>query len=247
MTEKELINKIKHLKEIKPDSNWVLLAKNKILESDKFASVNILEKSHIVNNPIYYLSFIKTFFFKKPAYVGVFIFLVLFGIFGSTQNSLPGDFFYPLKKNIEKMTVVLAPEEEKTAKSLDLTTKRLEELNKIVKDNQKDRLQFAVQELNSSASQAADLISTSSKDSLSKVVDIAKKSQELKSAGIMVEGEGLKKLELASTKVVLQDLIKDLENRTLTLKQEMLLDKMKEYLQEGKYSEALELYLINQY
>ena len=58
--------------------------------------------------------------------------------------------------------------------------------------------------------------------------------------------EGLQKLVLGSLVEVLKNLIVDLENRTLTEKQQEILAQMKEMVLEGRYSEALELYLTNQ-
>jgi len=56
---------------------------------------------------------------------------------------------------------------------------------------------------------------------------------------------GTEELENALAKVV-GNLIEDLKTRTLTEEKEKILEKMEELFQAGKYSEALELYWINQ-
>lgn len=241
MDEKELVSKIKELRQIKPDQNWVYLTKNRILGHEAKRSLAPFQEreSSIV-------SVLRLFFLKpalKPAYVGLLALFIFFGLFGFAQNSVPGDYLYPIKRIAERSQTFFASEEEKAQVSLELVNKRLEELAKIVETNQTTKLAPAIIEFQASLSEA---VSGSDADSVRKVVEIGKHMKELQSRGVVIEETGLERLELESFVGILENLIADLENRSLTTKQEVVLDRMKELFEKGEYSEALELYLRNQ-
>ena len=249
MTEKELIAKLQKLRQIKPNRNWVILTKHQIL-GEKINPLEVLVNWFGV-------------FFAKPVYLGLIVILVgLFGTFNFAQKSLPGDYLYQLKKITEKAQAVFVSEEEKPQVSLELANKRLEELTEIAQTNQVKKLAPAIKEVQVSLSEAAKNLArieaTSSDPAVvKKFVDQAKslekKAKKVSSLGVVIEGEELNELAEASNKLelellvsVLKNMITDLENRTLTEKQQEVLVQMKELVEEGKYSQALELYLINQ-
>jgi len=243
ITEKELIGKLRELRQIRPSKDWVVLTKNRILGQE--------EKIELT-----------PFSFWKPALATVTAFGILFGIFAFSQSSLPGDLLYPIKKITEKAQAVFVSETEKPQASLELANKRLEELTKIVETNQVKNLAPAINEFQASVSEAAKNLSRIDATSSDPVVvkrfveqakNIEKKAKEAKSLGVVIEDEELEELQEASNKLelgllvsVLKNMISDLENRTLTEKQEEILSQMRELAEEGEYSEALELYLINQ-
>lgn len=251
MEEKQLIGKLRKLRQIKPNPNWVVLTKSQILGQDK-PSLSLSSVGYCL----------RLFFGQRLAYAGLIFVFILVGLFGLGQKSLPGDLLYPIKKITEKSQAVFVSEENKPQASLELANKKLEELTKIAQTNQVKNLAPAINEFQASVSEAAKNLSridaTSSDPAVvKKFVDqaknIEKKVKEVKSLGVVIEGEELSelkevsnKLELASLVLVLKNMISDLENRTLTEKQEEILAQMKELVAEGKYSEALELYLINQ-
>ncbi|MDI6602604.1 MAG: DUF5667 domain-containing protein [Patescibacteria group bacterium] len=253
ITEKKLIGKLRELRQIKPNKDWVLLTKSQILgQEEKYRS------------PISIISVLRVFF-AKPGYAGlviIFILVSLFGTFTLAQNSLPGQLLYPIKKISEKTQAVFVSEIDKPKTSLELASKRLEELTKVAETNRVQNLAPAINEFQASVSEAAKNLSkidaTSSDPAVVKrFVDQAKKIgekvEEVKSLGVVIGEEGLEKLEKASSKLELEllvlsleNMISDLENRTLTEKQEKILSQMKELLEEEKYSEVLELFLVNQ-
>ena len=94
MTEAELIKKIKTLKEIKPRKDWVVLTKTQIL-------------GNVEVRPQLFL-----FPFFKPAYAGLFLFLLLIGLAEFSQGALPGDPLYSLKRITEKAQSVFVSKEE---------------------------------------------------------------------------------------------------------------------------------------
>jgi len=243
ITEKELIGKLRELRQIRPSKDWVVLTKNRILGQE--------EKIELT-----------PFSFWKPALATVTAFGILFGIFAFAQNSLPGQPLYLIKRITEKAQAVFVSETEKPQASLELANKRLEELTKIVETNQVKNLAPAINEFQASVSEAAKNLSRIDATSSDPVVvkrfveqakNIEKKAKEAKSLGVVIEDEELEELQEASNKLelgllvsVLKNMISDLENRTLTEKQEEILSQMRELAEEGEYSEALELYLINQ-
>lgn len=248
MTEKELIAKIRELRQIKPKREWVVLTKSQILGKEITP-----ERFLIFNFPVWRL-----------AYVSVFVVFILFGMFGFTQNSLPGDLFYPIKKITEKVQVVFVSEEEKPKVSLELTNKRLEELEKIAQTNQVENLAPAVNEFQKNISEAAkNLARIESSDPkevkrfIDSVKEIKNKVKKIESYGVVIGEKGLEEFEEATTKLKLQatiQVLKDaisqleisLEKGALTKEKEEMLIKIKELMEAGKYSEALELYLVNQ-
>jgi hypothetical protein len=238
MTEKELIAKIKELREIRPDQKWVFLTKNRILGQEATGSEMPAAVDFLPEARRELFSF--RFMLLRPAYIGLLVLFVFFGLFGFAQNSVPGDYLYPVKKIVERAKMFFVSGEQRAQISLELVDKRLEELNHIVGANQTKKLAPAIHELQESLAEAT------AGSNVKKVVEIRKKTDKIKSRGIVIEDENLKRLELESFVVVLKDLISDLENRTLTPKQELLLEKMKELYEKGEYSQALELWLRNQ-
>jgi len=217
ITEKELIGKLRELRQIRPSKDWVVLTKNRILGQE--------EKIELT-----------PFSFWKPALATVTAFGILFGIFAFAQNSLPGQPLYLIKRITEKAQAVFVSEKEKPQASLELANKRLEELTKIAETNQVKNLAPAINEFQASVSEAAKNLSRIDATSSDPVVvkrfveqakNIEKKAKEAKSLGVVIEDEELEELQEASNKLelgllvsVLKNMISDLENRTLTEKQE---------------------------
>ncbi len=275
MSEKELIAKVKELRRIKPNKEWVVLTKSQILGEEKKIKLGsfllnqprMLIKLPLMPNEILIKSgrVLRIFFLKpflKPVYTSLLVLFILFGLFGISQNSLPGDLLYPIKKLTEKSQAVFIPEEEKPQVSLELADRRLDELAKIAQTDQVKKLAPAIDEFQESLSEVTrnlSRIDATSTDvaTIKKVVDKVKKleekAKEVKAMGVVIGREELEELEgarhikeLEILVNVLKNLITDLENRTLTQEKEQLLIQMKELVEQGNYSKALELYFISQ-
>jgi len=227
MTENELISKIRELRDIKPNKDWVSLNKVRVLGEESGFSF---------------------FPYFKPAFATLICVFAIFGLFGFSQNSVPGDFLYSVKKIVEKGQAIFVSEQEKPQASLELANKRLEELTKIAEANQVKKLAPAINEFQASVSEVAKNFSkmegiSSDSVTIKKFVELDKNKQiaeQILATQINTE-------ELDNTyKDLAENLIKDLETRTLTEEKEEILNQMKELAEQEKYSEALELYLINQ-
>jgi len=230
--EAEIIKKLQGLKEIKPNRHWVSLTKSQILGIEKPA--------------------ISPFFIFKPAYAGLVVVFILFGVFGIAQNSLPGDFLFPIKKITEKSQAVFISEAEKPNFQLKLTSERLEDLSRIVQANQVEKLSFALKEFSATKAEAEKEVTNSIKSKPEEAVQIAKKvAPELQEINEK-EGEVLASLGLEPTeeetgepaeKTIVGILINDAANASLTEEQEDDLAKIIEHYENGNYQGALELYL----
>ncbi len=231
MEEKELIAQIKKLGQIKPRKDWVVLTKSQILGPE-------VNQHRVLIN------------FFRVAYGGLFLVLILVGLFGISQRALPGEPLYIFKKIAERTLATFASKEELPKIQLELANKRVEELNKIAQTNQVQKLGPAIKEVQASVSEAAkNLVKTekTDKETINKIVNLKKNLEKVEtSLATRIVSEKDEKIIDESTKEQAEILIKDLENRTLTEEQEKILSEMKELVKEGKYSEALELYLINQ-
>jgi len=221
MTEKELIGKIRELRQIQPKKDWVILTKSQILGDVEVSP--------------------KPFLFFRPAYAGLIGLIVIFGLFALVQNSLPGDFLYPIRKITEESQAFFLSEEERPAFQLKLANERLEDLTKVPAKN----LSPALNEFQTQISQAAKKIAKTKNPDVKEIIEETKKFQEnrekIEALGIVV-GE-TEELKNALAKLVERE-IRDLENRTLTEEQKEILFLAKENFEAGNYSQALEKLLI---
>jgi hypothetical protein len=217
MTEKEVIEKIKVLKQIKPEKNWVFLTKEKILGKE----------------PLF-------FPFLKPAFAGLLFILILFGL---SFTSLPGQPFYLIKKLAEKGETVFAPEEEKPKLELELANKKLEELSKIAQKNDTKKLAPAIDEAKESVAKASKNLVKSkkvNKEIVQKALELESKKQEVEK----VLGTKITESENENpTMFVAKYLIESLENKSLNENQKEVLEKAKEFFENQDFAKVLELLL----
>jgi len=233
MTQNELIGKIRELRQIKPRKDWVLLTKTQILgqeETPKF----------------------ELFPFFKPAYAGLFFLLLLAGLIEFSQGALPGDPLYSLKRITEKAQAVFVSKEEQPKLQLELTSKRLEELNKVADANRVKRLAPALNEFQKTKIVAKKEILDSIKNKSEKeAIKIAKAlapklnevNEKEKKVYAVLNTESTEGTEQTAEKAVVEILIKDVKNSTLTEEQKADLVKVEEYYKSGDYQEALNLFM----
>jgi len=257
VTEKDLIKKLQILKDIKPRKEWVVLIKTQILgeQREQFSLIESLGLffQFKLAKPAFARAKKVNFLLPPSLALGSLIAVfLLFGLFAFAQNSLPGDFLYPIKKIAERSQAVFVSENDKPQASLELANKRLEELTKIAETNQVKKLAPAINEFQASVSEATKSLSrmeatSSDPAAIKKMVEGTKelggKIQEVKSLGVVIGEEEFDELQGVSDKLEVELLISDLEKRTLwTEEQKEILNQMKELAEEGKYSEALVMF-----
>jgi len=229
--DKALIAEIKKLQQIKPRKEWVFLTKKQIIGGRDYPGLSLesaIEGLRIVFN-------------HKLAFASLATFIVLVGVFGFAQNSLPGEWLYPFKKVAEQSQKPFAsagPEFD-----IKIANNRLDDLSKVVNSGRK--LAPAINEYQESVSQVARSITANQiksnpaavKEVVKEVKNIEKRADEIKSLGIQID----ENIELDSALVqLIKDQVKDLEGRTLDQEQSEILEEIKADLQAGRYSDALE-------
>lgn len=221
----DVINKIKKLRQIKPDKDWVFLIKNQIL-GQEFVSKETRFNKFLL-------------FFKPIFYTGAVFGLALIGVFVVFQYSLPGDFLYPVKKITEEGQIIFVPENEKSNLQIELANKKLLELSQIIKANKVKNLAPAMNEVQTTISAAGKKLTQSKKINQTTLDQIKVLDNNIKE----VENSLAVKIEINKesdpVKITVDFLIKDLEKRTLLLEQKEILEQAKKDFEEKNYSEAL--------
>lgn len=233
MTEAELIKNIKGLRAIKPNQEWVFLTKRRIIGNEE-------ERSGMV----YRLSDYFRFLTYKPVIAAVSViacFGLIFGTFTAAQNSLPGDFLFPVKKIAEKGQRLFISKDKLAQYQFDQTNKRLNEVVIIAKSNQVQKISSAINELKEVTKNLKAVKDGVKAEETEKV--LVNKDEAVKALGIMVaDNEELN----SAVKILVEREIKDLDNRTMTDGQAKLLESAKQNFSVGEYIEALEeIWLIS--
>ena len=238
MTEKELIGKIRELRQIQPRKDWVSLTKIQILGEESKRSLAPFGEV-----------FSRFFFQPKPAFAIVLSVFILFGVFSFAQNSLPGDILYSLKKLTEKSQAVFVSKEELPKYNLEIANKRLDELTEIAQTNQVKKLASAISEFQVNMSEAAkSLAKVKGGVDVEKIVAQTKKLEENKQKieEVLATKIETEKFDDALSQLVERE-IKELESQTLTEEQKLLFEEAKADFSAGNYSQALEKILILSY
>lgn len=230
MTEKQLISKLKGLKQVKPSQDWAVLLKKEILGEPEKNWIETME------------AFPKwVFSYNKLAFSSLVFVGFIAGAFAFSQNALPGDPLFALKSVTEKTQAIFVSEGNLPNVQLGFVNKRLEELTKIAQTNQTGKLAPAIQEFQANVMKAAEDIMAAQNLNIETIVSETRKLEEnrekIESLGIDL-GE-TKEFNDAMGQLVERE-IKDLENRMLTDEQEEILENVEIDFENGNYSKALE-------
>jgi len=250
MSEKDLISKIQKLRDIEPSHDWVIFTKERILGKE-FS--NKEEKTWLQSLNFGYITelFARRFAF---AYLSIaIVFVGILGIFNFSQNALPGDSLYSLKKITEKGQGVFVSEKNQARYDLKMVSKRLDDLTKVAEFNNISNIASAIKEVQKSEEKAINSLnivklqdnSEEVEGILAQVKELEEKKERLEQVYGIVGLEETK--ETNSTKTITERLIKEIENKTLTeMEEQDLLEAMK-YYEKGNFSKALEiLYFVSQ-
>jgi len=245
MRDKELIKKIKELRQIKPNQTWVVFTKQNILGEEEIPA----RKAEMVAKPTAFIEIFGILTGKRLAYATITALLILVGTFGFAQNTVPGDVLFPLKKVTERTQGVFVSGSQKPRFDLELVNKRLEDLARIVQSQQEKNLAPAIEELEATAVRATKSLegAKENKEVLNQIAQEMQKYEENKKIAETVLGT-LGKLSIDTEKTqeldnaladIIQKQIESLENSILTEEQETLLNEVKEDYENKNYSEAL--------
>jgi len=249
MNEKNLIRQLKELREIEPRENWVLFTKERIFAGEAETE----PKASLV-------SFLPLFRYKL-AFAPIVSVLIVIGLFGFAQQTIPGDFLFSVKKAAETAQVTFSSEMEKSGTHLKLANKRLEELSMIANSNQVRNLEPAIKEFQLNIVQATknikDMTAGVINSDFAVLKEIVLESQRLEENKEKVEsvlgaiigdtGE-LTNAILQLEKQTASFLIADLSQSTLSEEKQGLFNEAKQDFEAGNYSQALEkIWMLHNY
>lgn len=233
MTEKDLISQLKGLRQIKPNKDWISSTKRYILAEEAENTISVFQ--------------------WKLAFAPVISVLMIIGVFGFAQNTVPGDFFFSLKKAAESVQVGFSPVSEKPTTNLKLANKRLDELTKIAENNKVGNLGQAIEEFQVQIAEVAKGLATidalapnSDQLVMKEILAETRKLEENKQKVESVLGTAVGDMgELENTlnsleKRTAEYLINDLEARVLTENDQKFLQEAREFFGAGNYAGALE-------
>ena len=180
MTDKNLIKKLKGLKEIKPSDNWLNSARNSLL-----AEINLKEEDDEGLMP--HSGFFN--WLKQPQAFALTVCLALIFFGGpwmtikASQSSLPGELLYSVKKISEGVQTTIVSDGGKAGLQAEFAGRRLEELNKITYDSfsfeeKTEKSGVVVNKFKDNLAQISQNVSMGSKDEIVAVALQTKKLEE---------------------------------------------------------------------
>jgi len=232
MNDKKLIAKLQELRQIKPRKDWVVLLKKEIVgERSRTTVFNVLP---------------RTIFHHKLVYATISVFVILVGLFGFAQNTVPGDLLFPVKKIAEQSQGALLTSMDQSNYNLDIVNKRLGELANIIKENKTGNIAPAVQEIKDGIAQVVKDMPNNANDFTSiatRVQKIQQTKREVETLGVIMLQES-NELNNALAPLV-ENEIKALDQATnLSLEQQARLVEIKSHHEKGEYMAALEKILL---
>ena len=220
MTEEQLIYQLKELNKIKPNKTWVVLVKMNILGSDIPARKEVLQPTYKFN-----VSNILGFIFqRKLAYAFAMLFFVFLGGLG---------FLYLPKQDGQ---MAMSPAVISAVKGdVEMLKTKSRALSQIAVNNPED-ISYAFQEVKT----VAKTITKSIKKDPGLAKEVALEINNNKTY-LTVTGEDESKETLTELyKTIAEQLIKDLEDVSLTEDQKKSLERIKNLYDQEKFTDALE-------
>lgn len=236
MTEKQLISKLRELKQVKPRKDWVLLVKNEILK-----------KEAVINQPAQadfaglFSSTCKAVFQSKMAYSFATLLFIFAGAFGFVQyNTISKDTLLLAENTAEQFQAALMA--ETSVKSTFETLKKKSNDLATVKTQKDGNVSFATKELNDVAKSLTDAIV---KDpSLAKKVAMGIASDQTLMAVFSVDD--LKESSDDLLRTLDDQMIEDIQKSkaTFTKERQDAVEEVLELYNEKKYAQAFEELLL---
>ncbi len=239
LTEDQIIEKLRELKQIKPNQDWVYLTKIDVFgaERPKFSFASFINEIRREERFV---------FSHKMAFSALTVFIAIIGVFGFALSSVPGDSLFQLKKITEYGQSYFVSSANQPNYNLALANKRLDDLTTIAEKNKIEKLAVAINAYQESKTNAVkSLINSGNPATIQELSNglqkIEMKENQIKSLGIELgQNEELDK-ELAP---VVRKEILERESAGLTEEELEVLNNVKIEYEQGNYSKALELLLL---
>jgi hypothetical protein len=244
--EKELINQIRQLRQIKPNSDWSASVRAQIVGHEEIGQ----------NRSI--LSVFGNLFVQyRIALAGIAAFLMVGGTAVLAQSALPGEPLYALKRATEKGITLVTGNNKIAAANLELAAKRLKEIDLISQKNLVKNLPVAFEEYKNAKSTAKKEVAAQIaknpanaakivKDAAVAMKDINEKEKQVYGAlGVEQNASTTEDIaDAASDKAIVGSLIDSLDgNDNLAEDQQKDLAAVKVLYDAGDYRQALDQYL----
>ena len=251
-SEKALINRIRTLREIAPDNDWVVSCKMRIMGPEAMAA----KSSPMI--------FLRRFVFQYRAALAGLILAAGAGggLLVSAQNALPGEPLYGLKKATEKGSAMVMGQVrrgESAVANLRLAAKRLEEIDIISRRNLAQNLPAAMDEYQAAKTEAKKEVAALVKKNPQKAGEIAKQAaramKEINDREKQVytvlgaepgAGEEDLRAEVVLDKQIIESLILYLNAEEMLSQEEIVdLNEVRKLYSAGDYSKAIDYYLTS--
>ena len=234
ITEKQLIESLSQLKEIKPRKEWAVLLKSQIL-AEKQAEIKFAKAA---TTSIGFMDVLSSVFFqRKMAYSFAALAFVIVGLIGFAQYTVPGDLLFPVKKISEQSEAALTGQTAQRQNVLTLSN-RVNDLAMVAKEGRKDSIPSAISEINAIAKTIKDN-PTKDSQTIKEIASSLKTLSDVPGADLTTN-QDVKDLY----QTVVQSQIADLQKTTLTDEQSKTLAEVEDLYGQGKYADALEKILL---
>ncbi len=242
MKEKQLIEAIKGLNEIKPRKEWAYLLKSQLFTEPAEKKIVNWEIEKFIEN---WKLIISNSFSRRLAYALATFLFVIVGALGFAQYTLPGDALFSVRVLTEQSQAALSGQ---TGLKQNMATlgNRINDLALIAKEGRKSNIASAIDEVKKSASELAKTLDNKLVEDAGTAKELAaevQKIRQLQTLADLSDSPEIKSLNDALAPVV-ENEIKDLEKATLTEEQIEKLDEVKALYDKEDYSAALEKILL---
>lgn len=234
INEKQLIESLSELKNIKPRKEWAVLLKSQILAEQKPVQAFV--------NPMGFRAvFSSVLFQRKLGYSFAAIAFIFIGLVGFAKYTVPGDLLFPIKKMTEQSQVAIMGQTS-VRQDVAILNNRISDLAQLSKEGRKSNIPSAVNEVNANVSQLTKNLKSNPVKDPETIKEIASTLKTL--ADVQGTDAGVNQDVQDLYQTVVQNQIIDLEKTTLTDDQAKTLTEVKDMYEKGKYADALEKVLM---
>jgi len=235
ITQEQLIESLKQLKDIKPRQEWASLLRSQILADKKVEEAIVRQPTKLAG---IMNTFSSVFSPRKLAYsFAAFLFLVV-GLFSFSRYAVPGDVLFPAKKAVEQSQATLTGQ---TAINQDVETlnSRINDLIQVASEGKTNNLPSAIDEIKTNASALTKNLKSNATNDPQTIRSIASSLKILADVPGTDLSENQDVKDLYQT--VVESQIADLQKETLTDDQKNTLAQAEDLYSQGKYADALVL------
>jgi len=259
ITQKQLIESLNQLKEIKPRKEWAVLLKSNILaqantvlvNENKKINVKVEKKQVELSAPeratyraksVGIMETLSSVFApRKLAYAFSVVLLLFIGIFGFANYTVPGDLLFPVKKVAEQSQAALTGHMGLRQDVATLNS-RISDLSQVAREGRTNNIPSAIDEIKMNASQLAKNLKDSPTTDQATIKEIASSLKVL--ADVPGTDLSVNPDVISLYQAVVYSQIADLQGTTLTNEQKDILAEAIDLYSQKKYADALEKILL---